>query len=129
MGVPFSACILPEGSTFGVNANIFCPDADRLWMLSYLNSSLVTYLVRGVLLRSNMITSGYVSRIPVVYISEESKLMLSLIAKRAIEDRKTDKDIQRYISEIDDIIFKTLNFEEDDIEKIISFCANIIKRT
>lgn len=129
MGVPFSACILPEGSTFGVNANIFCPDVDRLWVLSYLNSSLVTYLVRGVLLRSNMITSGYVSRIPVINISEESKLILSVIAKKAIDDRKADKDIQGYISEIDDIIFKTLNFEEDDIEKIVSFCANIIKRT
>lgn len=129
MGVPFSACLLPEGSTFGVNANIFCPDEDKLWLLSYLNSSLVTYLVRGVLLRSNMITSGYVSRIPVINISNEAKQMLAEIAEKAIYARQINQNIQIYINNIDKIIFKEVGFTTIDIDNIISFCSDLIKRT
>ena len=65
MGVSFGAAVLPGNSAFGVNANIFPNEEDRWWLLAYLNSSLCNYLVRGVLLRSNMITAGYVARIPV----------------------------------------------------------------
>src|SRR5690606_10572498 len=84
MGLTFSACYLPENSAFGVNPNIFTPKEDLFWMLSYLNSHLITYLVRGVLIRSNMVTSGYISQLPIIPFTPDEKIQLSLISKYVI---------------------------------------------
>ena len=46
MGLPFSAVYLPPKAVMGVNPTIYLPEEDIYWMLSFLNSSLVTYLVR-----------------------------------------------------------------------------------
>ena len=54
-------------------------------MLSYLNSHLITFLVRGVLIRSNMVTSGYISQLPVISFSDNEKAELSVIAKNVID--------------------------------------------
>ena len=82
MGVKFSACELPEGSAFGVNPNIFPPVNDIGWLCCYLNSSLVQYLLRGVIVRSNMVTSGYVCRIPLVGLPENVKDEMTNIHNR-----------------------------------------------
>ena len=85
MGLPFGACYLPENSTYGVNANIFTPKEDIFWMIAYLNSSLVTYFVRGVLIRSNMVTSGYISQIPILNFTQDEKTQLEQITKKAVD--------------------------------------------
>ncbi len=128
MGLPFSACYLPKGSTFGVNANIFCDKKDIWWLIAYLNSSLVTYIVRGVLIRSNMITSGYVSKIPVIPFSQTTKDKLSLIAQEAYKEKVQPKDSNKYIQKIDNIVFEELDFEQSIIEDIQHFALNLQSR-
>lgn len=124
MGLPFSACFLPENSTFGVNANIFLPDKDIHWMLSYLNSSLVTYIVRGILIRSNMVTSGYVSQIPVPTFSPQEKSNLS---KTADEVLNGYLEVDRAINKIDAIVFTTIQAESSLAKTIQSFAQNLSK--
>ena len=123
MGLPFSACYLPKWSAFWVNANIFCEDKEDIFrLLSYLNSSLVTYLVRGVLIRTNMITSWYVSNIPIIDLSEYEKKRLWNIAKNIINGNDS-QDLA--IEEIDDILFKNLQFSKEVYETIIYFSKNL----
>jgi hypothetical protein len=128
MGLPFSACYLPKGSTFGVNANIFCKSEDIWWLISYLNSSLVTYVVRGVLNRSNMITSGYVSKIPVVQLSTAAKEKLSSIAKEAYSYKVTSQEAKRSIEQINEIIFSEVSLSKEIREEINHFASNLQSR-
>ena len=129
MGVSFGAAILPENSTFGVNANIFPNEEDRWWLLSFLNSSLCNYLVRGVLLRSNMITAGYVARIPVPAIPTVVCKALDLIAREAFEIRPNFGVAFMFIEKIDKLIFEACEIPVPDQNSIRKFCGNITERT
>lgn len=129
MGIPFGACTLPSGGTYGVNANIFCDPKDRYWLLSYLNSSIVTYFVRGVLLRTNMITSGYVSRIPIIPISGGGKEKLKMIAEKAAEQKIQKLEYKHLIKKIDEVIFSESGLPEKEVNLVKEFCENIMKRT
>jgi len=128
MGLSFSACYLPAGATFGVNANIFCGKEDLWWLIGYLNSSLVTYIVRGILIRSNMITSGYVSKIPLVSLTEDAKHEIAKIAYNAYKQKIAPKDIGNTISSIDEIVFNELNLSKDTRSEIIHFSGNLLLR-
>lgn len=128
MGLPFSACYLPIGSTYGVNANIFCDKEDIWWLLGYLNSSLITYIVRGVLIRSNMITSGYVSKIPVIELNKKTKKELAIIAKTAFDEKVSPKDVTRIIQKIDRIIFNELGLSNEIETEILHFTSNLQSR-
>lgn len=128
MGLPFSACYLPVGSTYGVNANIFCNKEDIWWLLSYLNSSLITYIVRGVLIRSNMITSGYVSKIPVIELNKKTKKELAIIAKKAFDEKVSPKDVTNIIQKIDGIIFNELGLSSEIEAEILHFASNLQSR-
>lgn len=125
MGLPFSACLLPENSTFGVNPNIFAPDEDIYWLLSYLNSHLITYLVRGVLIRSNMVTSGYVSQLPVLPFNKKEKAKLELVAKGIISE---SIDLKDGINQINVIIYKHLDLKEKLVQMVDDFANNLGKR-
>ncbi len=130
MGVAFAACYRPEGAVFGVNANFVEVDDDLWWLLAYLNSSLVTYFVRGVLLRSNMITSGYVSRIPLVNLRSDAKNSLADLARR--EYRRLQQGGARdeaVVSLIDQVVFAAASLESKDIQHIQAFCADLVRRT
>ena len=131
MGVAFGAAILPGDSAFGVNANIFPTEEDRWWLLGFLNSSLCNYLVRGVLLRSNMITAGYVARIPVPDIPAAVQNVLSRIAREAYEVRPEPQAqaAQVFIQRIDELIFDVCRIPEEDRTGVREFCANIVERT
>jgi len=128
MGVNFSACYLPEGSTFGVNANIFCEKEDIWWLIAYLNSSLVSYIVRAILCRSNMITSGYVSKIPVVSFSQEVKQVLHKLSKDAYNNKLTPKESLLIVNEIDTIVFNELKIPLVVQEEIMNFSSNLQSR-
>ena len=128
MGLPFGACYLPIGSTYGVNANIFCDKEDIWWLLGYLNSSLVTYIVRGVLIRSNMITSGYVSKIPVIELNKKAKKELEAIAKTAFDEKVSPKNVSQIIQKIDRIIFNELGLSNEIETEILHFTSNLQSR-
>ena len=129
MGVSFSACKLPSNSTFGVNACIICEEDDIYWLLAYLNSTLVTYIVRGVLIRSNMITSGYVSRIPLINFSKEVKVKLSNLGRIAYENVKINNNIDLILDDIDNLINKEANLSIETIDYIKTFKKHLIKKT
>lgn len=128
MGLPFSACYLPVGSTYGVNANIFCDKEDIWWLIGYLNSSLITYIVRGVLIRSNMITSGYVSKIPVIELNKKTKKELATIAKTAFDEKISPKEVNGIIQKIDRIIFNELGLSNEIETEILHFTSNLQSR-
>ena len=125
MGLPFSACYLPKNSTFGVNPNIFTPKKDLFWVLAYLNSYLVTYLVRGVLIRSNMVTSGYVSQLPIIPFSNDEKDKLSKISKKVLDNAL---DLHIAINQINAIIYNRLQLKKNVVDDIEDFVTNLSKR-
>lgn len=129
MGVQFTACKLPKESTFGVNTCIICDDKDAFWLLAYLNSTLVTYLVRGVLNRSNMITSGYVSRIPLLHFDNEAKEKLSYLGCSVYDKVKNEEDINEILNEIDKVVNDTADLSNDTVAYINKFKIDLIKRT
>lgn len=124
MGLPFSAVYLPKEAVTGVNPTIFPPAEDIYWLLSYLNSSLVTYLIRGVLIRSNMVTSGYVNSLPVLDFSDEDKDQLAQIALMAINKQIS---VDEALMKIDKVVFLRTSFNQDLIEQISYFCKNLGK--
>lgn len=128
MGVSFGAAILPANSAFGVNANIFPPQEDQWWLLSYLNSSLCNYLVRGVLLRSNMITAGYVARIPILALPAAVRKGLRYIAREAYEARPESSESQAFIERTDEVVFDACGIPMSEQNVIREFCANIVER-
>ena len=125
MGLPFSACYLPKNSTFGVNPNIFTPKEDLFWVLAYLNSHLITYLVRGVLIRSNMVTSGYISQLPILPFNEGEKGKLTEISKKVLN---SEIEIDLAINKINAIVYGNLKLDGSIIEKIEDFAQNLSKR-
>lgn len=129
MGVPFSACYLPRDATFGVNANIILPDAETWWLMSYLNSHLVTYLVRGVLIRSNMITSGYVARIPVPKFDVRSRERLSAIARRACQAQVSNGQADAFVAEVNDVVEAETGLSQPTVRCLRDFSDNLIRST
>lgn len=122
MGLPFSAAYLPENAVTGVNPTIFPPESEIDWLLSYLNSSLVTYLVRGVLIRSNMVTSGYINELPIIAFDDTEKQRLADISKKT---RNGECDIKDAIANIDAIIFAKGLFSDSEIKDISNFSVNL----
>ncbi len=127
MGVAFGACYLPPESAFGVNAAVICGREDLWWLLGYLNSSLVTYIVRSCLIRSNMITSGYVARVPVPAFDAGARRRLSRIAREAYEQKGDRGCAGKYIDAIDELMYAYLAMDERDVREIASFAANLLK--
>lgn len=124
MGLPFSAVYLPEEAVTGVNPTIFPPKDDINWLLAYLNSSLVTYLVRGVLIRSNMVTSGYVSCLPVLNFSNNDKKKLGEITRQV---REQEVYVDDAIEEIDSLVFSKTRISNHVTNRIIYFSRNLGK--
>lgn len=124
MGLPFSAVLKPQNAVSGVNATIFPGESDIYWLISYLNSSLVTYFVRGVLIRSNMVTSGYVSRIPMISLSKDEKSQLETLSKRVIDGTLSE---EKAIEGIDSIVFAAAKLSMETVKKVLFFVKNLGK--
>lgn len=129
MGVAFGAAYLPEGSTYGVNANIITSEEDTWWLLGYLNSHLVTYFVRAILNRSNMITAGYVSRIPVAPLVARAKERLAAVAREAFERQVRPDESQQYVNVINSVIDEEVGLSDAVRSTILSFSENLVKAT
>lgn len=128
MGVEFSACYLPENVTFGVNPNIICPEDDIWWLLAYLNSNLVKYIVRGILIRTNMVTSGYVARIPVIKFQEEEKRVLTDLAKDLYDAARQGKTDEKKLESVNEIVYQSAKISKKSSKMVLEFCNNIVKK-
>lgn len=130
MGVEFSACYLPKNTAFGVNSTIFCNNkSDIWWLLAYLNSDITKYILRNILIRGNMVTSGYVSRVPVLPFTDEEKKLLTKYAQNAYRKAKIGKTITDELNKINEVTFQHSKLKKSDINQISDFCKNIIKMT
>ena len=89
----------------------------------------MTYLVRGVLNRSNMITSGYVSRIPLLNFDNEAKERLSYLGCSVYDKVKNEEDINEILNEIDKVVNDTADLSNDTVAYINKFKIDLIKRT
>lgn len=128
MGVEFSACYLPQNATFGVNPNIICDAQDIWWLLAYLNSDLVKYLLRGMLNRSNMVTAGYVARLPVLSFCENEKQRLESLAVALYEGAKNAALAPDKMAVLNDIVYQRAAISPQSIAMIQDFCQQIVKK-
>lgn len=125
MGLPFSACYLPKDAVSGVNPTIFPPSKDLYWLMAYLNSSLVTYLVRGVLIRSNMVTSGYINKLPIIDFNIDEKENLKRVTESVLNNILTPS---LAIEKIDEIIFSKNIISSTTIKQIADFNIDLYKK-
>jgi hypothetical protein len=128
MGVEFSACYLPKNVTFGVNPNIICSEEDIWWLLAYMNSDLVKYIVRGILNRTNMVTSGYISRVPVPEFSASTKAKLDRLSRDAYGLAKNGEDFQEITIKINLEVNTAAAIDAATQDIIGAFCSNIVRR-
>jgi hypothetical protein len=129
MGVAFGATVRPPNTLCGVNPNVIVADTDKWWLLAYLNSRLCLYLLRGVLIRSNMVTAGYASRIPVPRFDACTKEALGDFGERAYHRALGGQKSDDQKSKIDNLIESKLAFQESVIEQLRAFSANPTRLT
>ncbi|KHE68039.1 TaqI-like C-terminal specificity domain-containing protein, partial [Halobacillus sp. BBL2006] len=131
MGVEFSAAYLPRGSLFGVNANLF-PDKqeDLYYFLGLLNSQLVKYVLRKLLNRTNMITAGYIKKLPYIDPSPENKKVVIEYSRQFVKEKMSNScfysleekhELDRIIYDIYGISHKTRMHVED-------FCNDLFEK-
>lgn len=121
MGVKFGGTIRPAGSACGVNPNVIIEDERKWWLLSFLNSRLCLYLTKGVIIRGNMITAGYASRVPVPHFSMSSTQRLSELGFAGFEAAKSKKPIAEIKAEIDRTIEAELDLSTDTVDLLRRF--------
>jgi len=112
MGVQFGATLRPDNTACGVNPNIIIEDDRKWWLLSYLNSKLCLYLTRGVVIRSNMITAGYASRIPVPEMTKKSLSRLAQLGQEGFARAKLGRSVQAVTDAIDVTVKSELGLSE-----------------
>ncbi|ELK48188.1 UNVERIFIED_CONTAM: N-6 DNA methylase [Halobacillus marinus] len=131
MGVDFSAAYLPENSLFGVNANLFPEnEEDLFYYLGLLNSQLIKYMVRKVLNRTNMITSGYIKKIPYVLPAEDKKHLVIQTTKQLVEGKKADPQMDTALlhSIVDGAIYDIYGISGENRTHVESFCQDILEK-
>jgi hypothetical protein len=130
MGIHFSAALLPADGAFGVNPNIIIEDEFmRWWLLAYLNSNLCFYLVRGVIIRTNMITAGYASRIPVPEFESTTLQKLAALGKLAHEQARQGVSVESEKEKIDNLIYEALSFSNNMQKSLQLFAKDAIRLT
>lgn len=131
MGIRFSACHMPPGGLFGVNANFFPEDREALlYLLGFLNSQLASYYVRALLNRTNMVTPGYVKKIPFVRADIDTKRTVSAGVARIMEAQRQGCGDEAHDErrEIDELIFDLYGLSRADRATVQEFCADIYER-
>ncbi|MYL69550.1 N-6 DNA methylase [Halobacillus litoralis] len=131
MGVDFSAALLPEGSLFGVNANLFPEhEGDLYYFLGLLNSKLIKYMVRKVLNRTNMITSGYIKKIPYIEPDPFQKQVMIETARSIVEKKKEDPSFPTsdWQTIVDQTVYDIYGISSSSRSKVHDFCHNIMEK-
>lgn len=123
VGKRFYAAYLPALGITGVNAAIW-PGKDNInWLLAYLNSSLVRYLLKGIIGRSHITTIGNVSSLPLPAFEDSVKKSLDRISKKVLNGKMAPSEA---IFKIDRIVYHSLSIPVRTRRMIARFCADII---
>lgn len=129
MGVAFGAAVRPPNTLCGVNPNVIVGEDDKWWLLAYLNSRLCLYLLRGALIRSNMVTAGYASRIPTPLFDERIRTQIGDLAREACQNASIGEDTTQQKARIDFLLEDSLGLERDVVELLRAFAADPIRLT
>lgn len=121
-GKRFSACYLPNRGIVRTNASILLPTEDIYWLLAYLNSSFVQFILKGIISRSNLTTIGNVSSIPLPSFGKSEKQKLSSISSQVLSGNLT---VNRAITQIEGIIEEFLRLTQETRIIIRHFCSDI----
>lgn len=124
MGVKFGATLRPENTACGVNPNVIIEDDRKWWLLSYLNSNLCLYLTRGIIIRGNMITAGYASRIPVPDMSRNCLMKLAELAKEGFALAQAGNSVSGVRTDINAAIHSELGLSESTLQLLKEFESN-----
>ncbi|UOQ45202.1 BREX-1 system adenine-specific DNA-methyltransferase PglX [Halobacillus salinarum] len=130
MGIEFSAAYLPPGSLFGVNANLFTENQEDLYyILGLLNSSLTKYLLRKVLNRTNMITAGYIKKLPYIEPEPNKKQKIAALSSSLVNEKRKDPTYNdRLRADImDELIFDVYGISFNNRSHVKEFCTNIFE--
>lgn len=122
VGKRFYAAYLPASGITGVNAAIWTMKKDLFWLLAYLNSSLVSYLLKGIIARSHITTIGNVSSLPIPAFDDSVKKSLDRISKKVLNGKM---DPLEAIPKINRIVYHSLSIPSDTRRMIARFCADI----
>ena len=76
-----------------------------------------------------MITSGYVSRIPLLSFTKEEKTKLSNLAKRAYKLRKQNSSIETELCHIDNIVNHVAKISNESKDLISNFKKYLVEVT
>ena len=123
IGKHFYASYLPASGVSGVNAAIWPGKDNIFWLLSYLNSSLVSYLLKGVIARGHITTIGNVSSLPLLNFTESERRSLVRIAKSVINGKL---DAEEAVVKIDRMVYRNINASRATRKMIAQFCSDII---
>lgn len=129
MGVAFSAVVRPSDTLCGVNPNVIVGEDDKWWLLAYLNSRLCLYLLRGTLIRSNMVTAGYASRIPAPPLDERIKRQIGGLAHEAYHNAMIGRVTNPQKAQTDLLVEENLDLDPNIVELLRAFAANPIRLT
>lgn len=129
MGVAFGAAVRPPDTLCGVNPNVIVGENDKWWLLAYLNSRLCLYLLRGALIRSNMVTAGYASRIPTPRLDERIRTQIGDLAREAYHSASRGGDTSQQKARIDTLLEVSLGLETNVVELLRAFAADPIRLT
>jgi len=121
MGVKFGATIRPGNSACGVNPNIVIDQEQSWWLLSFLNSRLCLYLTRGIIIRGNMITAGYASRIPVPEFDSDTMNRLTEFGQAGFQAAKAGDPIREIKLGIDRAIEDFLQLSKETVRLLAEF--------
>ncbi|UOR11078.1 Eco57I restriction-modification methylase domain-containing protein [Halobacillus amylolyticus] len=130
MGIDFQASYLPAGSLFGVNTNLFTEnDEDLYYILGLLNSSLTTYMLRKVLNRTNMITSGYIKKLPYIEPPPQLKRSIAKQVENIVSEKKKtlSYDSSAHQQKINDSIFDVYQISPENRKHVTNFCDMLIE--
>ncbi|MFD1019932.1 HsdM family class I SAM-dependent methyltransferase [Thalassobacillus hwangdonensis] len=130
MGVPFSAAYLPKGALFGVNTNLFVDGEEKLYyILGYLNSNLAKYLLRKILNRTNMVTTGYVKQLPYLEGDAGKKSEVANLARNIVQSKKENIffDSAPLEKQINQHIYAIYGVSEEAQASIEEFCGDMFE--
>lgn len=132
VGLKFSASLLPEGSLFGVNTNLFCKTKeDQYFLLGLLNSNLAFYMLKNVLNRTNNISSSYVKMMPIIPPTDKDRKEIATIVERTVNALKRDSkyNYTKDQSIINEYFYELYRIPIVDRNEINEFCQDIYEKT
>ncbi|ARI75915.1 hypothetical protein [Halobacillus mangrovi] len=114
-----------------MNANLFpATQNDLYYFLGLLNSQLVKYMLRKLLNRTNMITAGYIKKIPYIAPSPENKKIIIDYASSFVNVKMSNSRFNESgdRKDMDRVIFDIHGVSENTRIHVEDFCNDLFNK-